>query len=91
MHILTPAIILRSMQYLMITVYPSFAPGVPQPPATLQWSDIQFVVGGYGWKANFVNSSGNILTNGNNKIDSQYNCRIRSLKPAGNSFPMKRR
>ena len=68
-------------------VYPPFAPGVPQPPATLQWSDIQFVVGGYGWKANFVNTSGYILTNGNNKIDSQYNLPDTFLNTSGQFVP----
>jgi hypothetical protein len=68
-------------------VYPPFAPGVPQPPATFQWSDIQFVAGGYGWKANFVNNSGYIITNGNNKIDSQYNLPDTFLTTSGQFVP----
>jgi len=52
--------------------YPSFAAGVPEPPATFQWSDILYAVGGYAWKANYVNLNGFLLTNGFDDIDAQY-------------------
>ena len=68
-------------------VYPSFAPGVPQPPAGLQWPDILYVTGGYGWKANFLNASGYIITNGSNKIDSQYNLPDNFLGTSGQFVP----
>ncbi len=68
-------------------VYPSFAPGISQPPGALPWTDILFTVGGYGWKANFVNTSGYILTNGTNKIDSQYNLPDAFLNTVGQFVP----
>lgn len=41
--------------------YPQ-GPGVPNPPSGHSWSDISYVIGGFGWKANFVDITGNILT-----------------------------
>lgn len=35
---------------------------VPQPPAGYQWRDISYVVGGYNWKARFLNRDGLIIT-----------------------------
>jgi hypothetical protein len=67
--------------------YPVFAPGVPQPPATFQWADMLYVVGGYGWKAHFVNKTGYIITNGKDKIDSQYNLPNSFLGTAGQFVP----
>jgi hypothetical protein len=54
-------------------VYPSFSPGVPQPPSGFLWSDISYVAGGYGWRANFLNANGYLITNGASNVDSQYN------------------
>ncbi|RMD62368.1 hypothetical protein D6833_07040, partial [Candidatus Parcubacteria bacterium] len=36
--------------------------GVPAPPTGFTWNDITYVIGGYGWKARFMDSEGYILT-----------------------------
>lgn len=52
-------------------VYPKgTSPGVPAPPKGMKWSDISFVIGGYGWKARFMDKQGYILTGPENR---QYN------------------
>ncbi len=38
------------------------SPGVPNPPSGFTWNDITYVIGGYGWKARFMDSEGYILT-----------------------------
>jgi hypothetical protein len=68
-------------------VYPQFTPGVTQPPAGLQWTDITYVTGGYGWKSNFLNTSGYLITNGKNKTDSQYNLPDSFLGTSGQFVP----
>ncbi len=35
---------------------------VPNPPEGYAWDDILYVIGGYGWKANFVDLQGYIIT-----------------------------
>lgn len=54
-------------------LYPSFCPGAPDSPSGFAWSDIFYVIGGYGWKANFVHADGHFLTTGVDKTDAQYN------------------
>lgn len=44
--------------------------GVPHPPKGMVWSDISYVIGGYGWKARFMDHQGYILTG---KTNRQYN------------------
>ncbi len=44
-------------------------PGVELPPGT-SWSDFKYVIGGYGWKARFVQPDGRIYTAGDS---AQYN------------------
>lgn len=44
--------------------------GVPRPPAGMDWADISHVIGGYGWKARFMDCEGYILTG---KMDRQFN------------------
>jgi len=52
-------------------VYPlGTSPGVPAPPEGMSWSDISYVIGGYGWKARFMDEQGYILTGPENR---QYN------------------
>jgi len=52
-------------------VYPEgTSPGVPNPPADKTWDDISYVIGGFGWKARFMDSEGYILTG---DADRQYN------------------
>ncbi len=45
------------------------SPGVPQPPAGKTWKDITYVIGGFGWKARFLDNEGYILTG----KERQYN------------------
>ncbi len=45
---------------------------VPQPPEGYTWKDILYVVGGYGWKARFVDQKGNLIT-GDAQAKTQYN------------------
>lgn len=44
--------------------------GVPKPPPGMAWADISYVIGGYGWKARFMDRDGYILTG---ERDRQYN------------------
>lgn len=46
------------------------SPGVPNPPKGMGWSDISYVIGGYAWKARFMDKDGYILTG---PSDRQYN------------------
>ncbi len=63
--------------------YPPFAPGVPNPPGSLAWSDTTYVVGGYGWKANFLATDGHIITDN----ASQYNLANSILATASEFVP----
>ena len=36
--------------------------GVPQPPEGFDWPDISYLIGGFGWKARFMDQQGYILT-----------------------------
>jgi hypothetical protein len=38
------------------------SPGVPNPPKGMSWGDVTYVIGGYGWRARFVDKEGYILT-----------------------------
>ncbi len=53
---------------------PSFpsgtSPGVPAPPEGMSWSDVSYIIGGYAWKARFMDKEGYILTGDDNR---QYN------------------
>lgn len=49
---------------------PGTSPGVPTPPKGMSWRDISYVIGGYGWKARFMDRQGYILTG---PEDRQYN------------------
>ena len=51
--------------------YPSST--VPNPPAGFTWADVTYVIGGYGWKARFLNDSGYIMTDGMDGVNVQYN------------------
>lgn len=46
------------------------SPGVPNPPQGMGWEDISYVIGGYAWKARFMDKQGYILTGPENR---QYN------------------
>ena len=45
---------------------------VPDPPAGYTWADISYVIGGYNWKARFIDQDGYILT-GDEDATTQYN------------------
>jgi len=51
---------------------------LPDPPAGYTWDDIQYVIGGYGWMARFVDKQGYLLT-GDADATTQYNLKNRSL------------
>ena len=46
---------------------PGTSPGVGSPPPGLDWADISYVIGGYGWKARFMDLEGYILTGPENR------------------------
>ena len=51
---------------------------VPEPPEGYTWDDISYVIGGYNWKARFINKEGYIITDapgqsGNADYLNQYN------------------
>lgn len=53
---------------------PSFPfSSVPDPPEGFSWDDISYVIGGYGWRARFMNSEGYIITTGVDGVEAQYN------------------
>jgi len=45
---------------------------VPNPPASYTWNDVSYVIGGYGWKARFLDLNGYIVT-GDSTATTQYN------------------
>ena len=45
---------------------------VPDPPTGYTWDDVSYVIGGYGWKTRFINTTGYIIT-GNPGDMTQYN------------------
>lgn len=38
------------------------SPGVPNPPSDMTWNDVSYIIGGFGWKARFMDLEGYILT-----------------------------
>jgi hypothetical protein len=45
---------------------------VPEPPEGYTWDDILYVIGGYNWKARFIDQEGFIIT-GDEDATTQYN------------------
>ena len=45
---------------------------LPGPPDGYTWNEVSYVIGGYGWKALFLDQEGNIIT-GNVTDTTQYN------------------
>ncbi|NUM46372.1 MAG: hypothetical protein HUU38_16845 [Anaerolineales bacterium] len=43
--------------------YDSVTGGLNQPPEGYTWNDISYVLGGFGWKALFVDANGYLITN----------------------------
>ncbi len=52
------------------TVYPFTE--VPSPPDGYAWDDISYVIGGYNWKASFIDQEGFIIT-GDQNATTQFN------------------
>lgn len=52
--------------------YDSETGGVVSPPSGYSWSDISYVIGGFGWKARFLDNNGYIIT-GDEDAVTQYN------------------
>lgn len=46
--------------------------GVKDPPDGYTWDDITYVIGGFGWKARFIDQNGYIIT-GDEEATTQYN------------------
>lgn len=46
--------------------------GVQEPPEGVSWDDVSYVIGGYGWKARFIDQNGYIIT-GDEEATTQYN------------------
>jgi hypothetical protein len=46
---------------------------VPGTPQGFSWSDVSYVIGGYGWKARFIDNDGYILVTGLTGVPVQYN------------------
>jgi len=69
--------------WIMNPITEGKAPAYPfsklnNPPKGYQWKDISYVIGGYHWKANFLNQEGYIITDepgktGSTEYLNQYN------------------
>ena len=57
---------------------------VKNPPEGYSWDDILYVIGGYGWKARFLDKQGYLIT-GDENAKPQYNLENRTLR-AGDEF-----
>jgi hypothetical protein len=49
------------------------------PPEGYTWDDILYVIGGFNWKAQFVDKQGNVIT-GDAEAKTQYNLQNKVLK-----------
>ncbi len=59
---------------------------VPNPPEGYTWDDILYVIGGYGWKARFIDKEGFIIT-GDENAKTQYNLWNDRLEMGDNWVP----
>ena len=62
------------------------------PPQGYSWTDISYVIGGYGWQAIFANKDGYIITDepgksGNVEYGNQYNLENKDLKKQAGFVP----
>ncbi len=46
---------------------------IPSPPEGYTWDDISYVIGGYNWKARFIDQNGYIITGADENATTQYN------------------
>lgn len=60
--------------------------GVPNPPEGYTWDDISYVIGGFGWKARFIDQDGYIIT-GDADAATQYNLPNDELDTPGEWVP----
>jgi hypothetical protein len=54
------------------------------PPEGYTWNDISYVIGGYGWKARFIDKDGYIITGADENAVTQYNLFNEDLKLGDN-------
>ena len=59
---------------------------VPNPPDGYTWGDVSYVIGGYNWKALFIDSEGYIIT-GDENAATQYNLENTMLGMGGDWVP----
>jgi hypothetical protein len=52
--------------------YDASTGGLSDPPEGYTWDDITYVIGGYGWKARFIDQKGYLIT-GDENAATQYN------------------
>jgi hypothetical protein len=45
---------------------------VPNPPEGYTWNDVSYVIGGYNWKARFIDKEGYIITGADENATTQY-------------------
>jgi hypothetical protein len=53
---------------------------VSAPPEGYTWDDITYVIGGYGWKARFIDKDGYIITGVDESATTQYNLYNENLR-----------
>lgn len=53
---------------------------IPSPPEGYSWDDISYVIGGYNWKARFIDQQGYIITGADENATTQYNFYNSDLK-----------
>lgn len=66
--------------------YDEITGGVPNPPEGYAWEDISYVIGGFGWKARFIDQNGYIVT-GDENAATQYNLPNDELDTPGEWVP----
>lgn len=55
---------------------------VPTPPDGYTWNDISYVIGGFNWKARFIDQEGFLIT-GDENATTQYNLPNQTLETSG--------
>lgn len=60
--------------------------GIPGPPEGYTWDDITYAIGGYGWKARFLDQDGYLLT-GTDGEATQYNFAYDRIKAPAEWVP----
>ena len=64
--------------YILNAVANGEAPEYPfsevrNPPDGYTWDDISYVIGGYNWKAQFIDQNGNLITGADENATTQFN------------------